>query len=549
MQNLEYVLAETIAAGLHRRTITTCSKWSENYRIMGQPFPGKWSFDHHPWLREMHDCEAELIIGQKSAQMGYTETALNKVFFNIDVKGISALYVLPASKPDASDFSTARFDPALEMSPHLRSMFSDVKNIGHKRAGNANLYVRGSRSRPQLKSLPAGLLICDELDEMVQENIKLAFERMSGQLEKQAFLLSTPTIDNYGINRYFNASTKDHYFFKCPCCSKKIELTFPNCIVITADDPTDLGIRDTYLICPECEGTLPHEGKIDYLQDGEWVGEFPERPSRGFYINQLYSMTVKPYELALLYLESITSPTDEQEFFNSKLGLPHVIEGARVLDSDLDDCTGTHKKTQRGRQNAIITMGVDVGKILHYTVIEWYIDNTGLSTDINLLAKAKVIMEGRLNEFEELDGKMQDYGVNFCVIDANPETRKAREFARRFWGMVKLCIYARGVVGKEITIKPEVEHMINVDRTSWLDLSLGRFRRGAISIPADTSREYREHIKAPVRVYKKDAEGNPVGSYVNGGDADHLAHANNYAEIALPLCMSLLTSQNIQGIL
>ena len=88
---------------------------------MGQPFPGPWSFKYHPWIREMHDATEEMIVGQKGAQLAFTECVLNKAFFNIDVKGVSVLYVLPANTPDASDFSKARFDPALELSPHLSS--------------------------------------------------------------------------------------------------------------------------------------------------------------------------------------------------------------------------------------------------------------------------------------------------------------------------------------------------------------------------------------------------------------------------------------------
>jgi len=121
---------------------------------MGQPFPGPWSFKYHPWAKGMHDCTAEIMVGQKGAQLCYTEVGLNKSYYNIDVLGNSVLYVLPASTPDAADFSTSRFDPALELSPHLASLFSDVKNIGHKRAGSANLFIRGSRSRNQLKSIP-----------------------------------------------------------------------------------------------------------------------------------------------------------------------------------------------------------------------------------------------------------------------------------------------------------------------------------------------------------------------------------------------------------
>src|SRR5262249_14884021 len=162
--------------------------------------------------------DAELNVGQKAAQMGFTETVLNIVFYHIDVKAVDCLYVLPAKTPDASDFSAARFDPALESSPHLANLFSDVKNVGHKRAGTATLYVRGSRSRAGLKSIPTGLIILDEVDEFDQENIPLAMERAAGQVEKMVWMISTPTIDNFGINKYYLQSSQNHFHFKCPCC-------------------------------------------------------------------------------------------------------------------------------------------------------------------------------------------------------------------------------------------------------------------------------------------------------------------------------------------
>ena len=182
---LQVLLAERIASGLRRATIKECSQWATSYRMMGEPFPGRWSFKHHPWLEQMHDDDSEIIVGQKAAQMGFTELGLNKTFFAIDVKGQSVLYVLPANTPDAGDFSTSRFDPALELSTHLQHLFSNVKNIGHKRAGNSSLFIRGSRSRSQLKSIPTARIILDEVDEMNQANVPLAFERSSGQTSKQ----------------------------------------------------------------------------------------------------------------------------------------------------------------------------------------------------------------------------------------------------------------------------------------------------------------------------------------------------------------------------
>lgn len=511
---------------------------------MGAPFPGLWSFRHHPWLREMHDCPEEVIIGQKSAQMGYTETALNRVFYNIDVLGVSCLYVLPAATPDASDFSTARFDPALEMSPHLRNLFSDVKNIGHKRAGSASLYVRGSRSRSQLKSIPVGVVVFDEEDEMVQAHIPLATERMSGQSTKQQFHISTPTFEGHGINVRFCQSSQDHFYFPCPHCNRLTELTFPDCLVIIGDNHLDPRVKESHLICKECKARLDHQTKTEWLASGRWNSTAANRAIRGFYINQLYSPTVSPAELAQLYLEGHINPASEQEFYNSKLGLPHTQEGARISDKHILDCMGDFKTYSEWRGSGFVTMGVDVGKWLHYEIDLWNLKTQ--SNDVNLAAEARVLACGKVLNFEELDRLIHRYGVRYCVIDANPERRKATEFAQRFPDRVKLCFYGTGITGKAIHVHAPEEFTITVDRTSWLDLSLGRVQRTAIQFPADTSLEYKNQLKALVRIYKKDSSGNPVGQYICGNDDDHFAHARNYAEIALSLGAGVGSNSDIR---
>ena len=517
------------------------------YRVMGSPFAGPWTFNHHPWTRDMHDAESEMVVGQKAAQMGFTEWALNKTFKAIDIDGTSVLYVLPANNPDATDFSTARFDPALEGSPHLSNLFTEVKNIHHKRAGHANLYIRGSRSRSQLKSVPVGLLVFDELDEMVQENISLAMERMSGQLEKQALALSTPTIDNYGINGYYKKSSQNHFFFRCPHCNKLTELIFPECLVITSDDADDIAIRDTHLQCKECKHKLEHDSKIDWLKDAQWVQGYTDRIIEGFHINQLYSMTMKPYEIAMLFLRAQTNPTDEQEFYNSKLGLTHIVEGARLTDADFEKCIGTHVKTTVA-PGGLVVMGIDVGTWLHYDIEQVFIDRETITSDINLATSTRLIAEGKVRNFEELDLLVQQFGVSFAVIDANPERRKALEFAQRFWGHVRLCFYATGITGKAINIHAEEEHTMSVDRTSWIDLAMSRFRRKKIILPKDLSIDYKSHLKAPVRVYTKDVLGNPIGKYVTGNEDDHFAHSRTYAELAIQLAVGLARSEDITGV-
>jgi hypothetical protein len=550
MHDLEKLLLERLGGSLKRKGIDKASKWAETYRVMaGSSFPGPWTFKYHPWLREMHDSDAELNVGQKSAQAGFTETVLNITFYNIDVRGADCLYVLPSKSPDASDFSSARFDPALDLSPHLSKLFSDVRNVGHKRAGTANLYIRGAQSKAGLRSIPVAFIVVDEVDVMNQENIPLLAERVSGQLEHQIWMVSTPTIDEWGINKYFKQTTQEHFQFKCPGCNRFTELIFPECLKVIGEDETDPRIEESHLICKECENVLPHKAKPEFLKGAIWVPTYKDRPARGFHINQLYSSTVRPSALAKSYFRSLSNPADEQELYNSKLGLTHHVEGAKVTDKDIEDCRKEHGNGKIP-SSGMVTMGADVGKYIHYQISQWiFAKQLNPTLDMHSQSVKRVLRFGKVKTFEELDALMHEYNVLGAVVDAHPEKREALRFATRHFGRVKLCFYGRGLSGKSINVSTDpMEPTITVDRTAWLDISLGRYRNKRILLPFDIDLEYRSHIKALTRIYEKDSEGNPVGRYIKPDHIeDHYAHANNYDELALQFVVSQLASQDMRS--
>ena len=541
------ILAQQISAGLKRKSIQTCSAWARNYRVMGKPFPGPWRTKYHPWADDMMDCKSEMMIGQKGAQLCFTEVALNKSLAAIDLEGETVLYVLPTDS-DASDFSSGRFDPALELSPHLQAIFSDVKNIGHKRAGTASLYVRGSRSRSKLKSIPAAIAMVDELEEMKQENIPLIWERMSGQPVTQAFLLSTPMVPDMGINEYFKMSTEEHWFFKCPRCSRSTELIFPECLVITGDTWSDPDVYGSHIICKECKGLLEHEAKHVFLQKsngGMWVPSYRQRVARGFHVSQLYSSTVKPHVLAQSYLRGKENPADAQEFWNSKLGLPHEPKGAKVTDSDIKACMGSYTMLPYGPSSGLITMGVDVGSVNHVSIDQWF-PRKGVAShyDVNMRHTRKCLKLITVESFDNLVELFKDFNVICGVVDANPETRKAKELCQKLMGYFWRCYYARGITSREI-IKDDDDYKVSVHRASWLDMSLRRHMNRTCVLPRDTPEEYKANVKALVRVLLKDKDGNPVARYVKGIKPDHYAHAANYSEIALRLASSTGGSYDI----
>jgi hypothetical protein len=195
-------------------------------------------------------------------------------------------------------------------------------------------------------------------------------------------------------------------------------------------------------------------------------------------------------------------------------------------------------------------MGVDQGKWNFATVCEFFVDR--MENDINASALGRLLYFTKFTEeeWDRLDELMREWQVRACVIDADPNINDARRFARKYHGYVWLCRYRRGQAAKEVAVTEEDggAPMVTCDRTNWLAATLGRFKTNRIEIPADISLEYREHLKALVRTYKKDDTNNSVATYVNVSD-DHFCHSLNYCELALPFAASLSTGQSISKFL
>jgi len=147
-----------------------------------------------------------------------------------------------------------------------------------------------------------------------------------------------------------------------------------------------------------------------------------------------------------------------------------------------------------------------------------------------------------VNTFEEAEALLRQYNVKVCVMDALPETRKARElqnkFARlQFW----LSYYTEtGEATKKeaLGVWDPRELKVNADRTRSLDLTFSQFVDAASGKPGRTLpanitsvRDYAAHLKASKRILKENAQGEKTAVYIESGP-DHFAHAENYCTIA-----------------
>jgi hypothetical protein len=546
--------AASFSEGLTKHTLTTCSRWASRVRMMGEPFPGPFTTKYHPWIKDLLDSEATFNWTCKAAQLGLTELGITRALYTICQLKRDVLYVLP-SDLNAADFSRSRFATSLRLSPKLAAAFTETDTIGLKQAGNNTLYIRGARSEAGLKSVPVSLLVMDELDVFPEKSVNLALERLSGQLVKQVWGVSTPTIPSWGAHKYFLTSTQEHFRFICPSCSRWIELVWPDSVEIVGEHVADPRCHKSYLKCTKCGARLEHKEKPVWLATGKWrpTVENPNMDIRGFHISQLYSFTITPGEVVQAYFRGFGDESAQQEFYNSKLGLPFVGEGAQLTDADLQACIGSHSmEDERPRDGrGLRTLGVDVGKFSFWTVVEWYFDDYG--PDLNVLAFGKVLAAGKFLEDQfdcALDDLMRTWQVKCACIDADPWTNEARRFARRFPGFVYLVRYRKGVTGKELSISDTEDYapIVTADRSSWLSATLGRFRAKRISLPRNIPSEYLAHLPNLVRCYEKDDTGNLRTVYKEIG-ADHFCHATNYAEIALPLGAAITTGKDIQRFL
>lgn len=504
------------------------------------------SFRRFPWQRHMLESKAPHNLACKGAQLGISHVVLCRGMHANDVERRDVLYVLPSMHPHGSDFSTARFDSITKSSPHLAQLYSG-SNVGHKRTPTNNFYIRGAQSRTGGKSVPAGVLVLDEIDEIPTDFIPLVRERMSGQIDKLEWDISTPTIPDYGIDKLWSESSQERFFFPCPSCTRLIDLTYPECLEVVGDDPDSTKVlKESYLKCPLCQVKIPHEAKPALFAKAEFVPTIQGKEKRGFHVNQLYSSTVTPGEVAAASIRAQLNEVDEQEFWNSKMGKAHAPKGSKLTANLINACRSTHLNGS-APYHPIVTMGVDVGSWLHFEVCEWDVGPSA-GNDVNSNSTPRILSTGKCKDFEQLDTMMLQYRIAMCVIDALPETRKAFEFSQRFWGFVKMCYYAQGVQGRMLLEGKwdNGEPIINVNRTSWMDAALGRVKAQRIVFPIDLPHEYVEHLQVPSRIWVRNKDGNPVATWKTpDGKADHHAHARTYAEVALPLAMGLSASYDV----
>jgi hypothetical protein len=414
----------------------------------------------------------------------------------------------------------------------------------------------GANSIHNLKSRSAGRLIFDELDEWTERQIYLAEERASGQKNNDKIIwgLSTPCHPGRGIDKQYQASTRERFFFDCPHCAEEIKLDWEDSFELFGTRPDDPDVHKSYIKCSKCQGKLDHKTKKEWLSTGRWIATNPDADpalSRGFHVSQLYSPTINPGEIAIKFLRGRGDEQARRTFWNDCMGLPFIEAKHQITDQHINDAIKVYsvhdqKILPKSVADGIFTLGIDQGAPHHWIAVKWMFHANRVG-DPNDRAHGRVVGFGQVkqDDWSEIHLLMRKYQVQRAVVDYFPDPTDARKFARSFEGAVYLCQYIQGVSGKEIRLTEDEygANIVRCDKVGWLSKSLGRVMSGDIDLPVDVTHEFREQLKEPVRTTEI-VKGQPIARFVDS-DHDHYAHALNYAEIALKILDPALHESSI----
>jgi hypothetical protein len=494
--------------------------------------------EHHPYLLDIYNCTAQQMVICKASQVGASEYLISHALHAADQRSATVLYVFPTDA-HVSDFSSARIGPAIEASPYLASIVIEgggsqaegkrgADRVTLKRVRDRFIYLRGARVDPdgtaaQLKSIDADVLYLDELDEMDPRAPAIARKRLGHSRIAEERTVSTPTYTGRGIHAEYQASDQREWHVKCQHCGEWQPLTI-NQVVMQWDQlgrPVAWHGQSegcAFVACRKCAT------EFDRTAPGQWIATWPGRSVAGFHLTKLCSSIVNLIDIVRAL--NTTDETARKECFNQDLGEPYTPRGGQITDTALDECRREYAHGPVAGEKTV--MGVDVGRVLHCVI---------RGPDDKETGERPQRWAGEADSFDEVGRLMKRFGVKRLVIDALPETTKAREL-QAAWpaGVVWLAYYTTQKVGSKRAEPMQWDNangVVNLDRTRTLDALFGEVLDKKLTLPANARevRDYYAHLKSMVRAIEDGTGGQRMAQYIETGP-DHLAHAENYCMVA-----------------
>jgi hypothetical protein len=345
---------------------TICAFIQTHTYLRGRPF----SFADHEYQQFIIEDQSPEKVVIKSAQMGISEmsTRIAIAMGNL-IDGFSTIYTLPSAKA-AQSFMKTRVDPIISGSPYLKgAVSSSVDNTEVKQFGESYLYLKGAQVDTQAISVPADMLIGDEVDNSNPDVLTLFESRLIHSRYQWKIKLSTPSIPKFGIDLLFSLSRRYVHLAQCCHCNHWFEPDYFKHVRIRILRVSLTRLRnqplripnfrwqEAYIACPKCGD------KADLREQyRNWVCENPNDNflAAGF--------KVSPFSCPNIILPShiVKSSVEykrKQDFYNQRLGIALEDKESTLTSDELYACLIKGEMSQSHPR----VMGLDMGNgvLLH----------------------------------------------------------------------------------------------------------------------------------------------------------------------------------------
>lgn len=371
-------------------------EWADQFRVLigkTSAQPGRWQTDRTPYLRRpmrlFPDPRIRSIVLMCGSQLGKTELIDTLKLWMIDQWPAPTLCMFPGLDA-ARDHNQDRFMPALEAcapaAAHLLESKQEVKNLKIN-LDSMTIWFVGANSPAGRRARPVKVLMCDEIGAYEDPQWVEVLERHKSYGDSKVVMTSTPGDEDTGIEPFYKAGSREHYFVPCPHCGSYQRLIWKG---LTWDggahaDPDHAKATARY-ICQhkDCGNPIYNWHKPVMLNAGVWVPESRtvedvvangegsisagiEREDVSFQISSLYS----PFEGSTFGVMAAKFCKQRGRmsrlFVNGELGEPWSEPGERTELADVrrlcipaTEEAGGYKLGEAPRGVLTITRAIDV---------------------------------------------------------------------------------------------------------------------------------------------------------------------------------------------
>ena len=525
------------------RDLSHLAQWLEENTRHPKDRSKPWSFAGHEYQIDILSDASNDLVAKKPAQVGFSEISVRAALGIIDIfQHSTAIYTLPTAS-DASLFAKSRFDPVIEASEELKAkVHKDTDNTSVKKIGDSFLFIRGTFTQRAAISIPADILIHDEVDFSDHDTLT-SFTSRLGHVREEDIIkrrFSTPTVSGYGVSGLFADSKQYWRAVKCDSCftwqipvflQDVIIPGYDNDIMKLEKEDLDDGRYDfdkSYVSCPSCHAPLTVANLADPSKR-EWVAKYPDMQRAGY---QVQSFDLPQINTIRRTLRSIRDYKRKSDWVNFAIGQEYedadtsfvkaaVERGQRLawIEPHANAATGT-------------VVGIDVGKT------SWIVVGKQVSArQFNVLHHERV----KTLEGDDLVRRAVEifswYGAEMLVIDAAPEWSQAKKVVSALpAGKAFACYYgsAQKPTMSHILDTDEEAGVVKVDRTSLISDTAKEMNAGNILMcRCPESPTMLAHLDVVKKIRRPNAKGIDQEVWVNSGDRpDHYAHALFFARAA-----------------